>query len=99
MPHRSRGVQRLAPGCHRSVADGTGCQRDRHGLKLLKTLPQTDVIVTGDAMFAQRDICRVITERGGDYFFMVKDNQPALNADIALAFGPDSPLCRIVAAA
>ena len=68
-------------------------------LELLKTLPLTDVIVTGDAMFTQRDICRVITEQGGDYFFTVKGNQPALKADIALAFGPDSPLCRMVAAA
>ena len=45
----------------------------------------------GDAMFTQREICRVIIEGGGDYFFAVKDNQPGLKADIALAFGPDSP--------
>jgi len=60
-------------------------------LELLKTLPLKGVIITGDAMFTQREICRVITERGGDYFFTVKDNQPALKADIALAFAPDSP--------
>ena len=68
-------------------------------VELLKTLPLSGVIITGDAMFTQREICRVITERGGDYFFTVKDNQPALKADIALAFGPDSPLCGMVAAA
>lgn len=68
-------------------------------VELLKTLPLRGVIITGDAMFTQREICRVITERGGDYFFTVKDNQPALKADIALAFGPDSPLCGMVAAA
>jgi hypothetical protein len=68
-------------------------------LQLLKILPLQGVTITGDAMFTQREICRVIIEGGGDYFFTVKDNQPALKADIALAFGPDSPLCGMVAAA
>ena len=68
-------------------------------LELLRTLPLEGVIITGDAMFTQREICRVIIEAGGDYFFTVKDNQPGLKADIALAFGPDSPLSRMVAAA
>ena len=67
-------------------------------LQLLKTLPLKDVIVTGDAMFTQREICRVIREGGGDYFFTVKDNQPALKADIVMAFGPASPLSGMVAA-
>ena len=66
--------------------------------RLLKTLPLRDVIVTGDAMFTQREICRVIKDGGGDYFFTVKDNQPALKSDIALAFGPTSPLGGMVAA-
>jgi predicted transposase YbfD/YdcC len=60
-------------------------------LQLLKTLPLDGVVITGDAMFTQREICRVIIEGGGDYFFTVKDNQPGLKADIALSFGPDSP--------
>lgn len=68
-------------------------------LELLKTLPLAGMIVTGDAIFTQREICRAIIDGGGDYFFTVKDNQPALKADIALAFGPDSPLSGMVAAA
>ena len=68
-------------------------------LELLKTLPLAGMIVTGDAMFTQREICRTIIDGGGDYFFTVKDNQPTLKADIALAFGPDSPLSGMVAAA
>lgn len=68
-------------------------------LELLKTLPLTGGVVTGDAIFTQKEICRVIRDRGGAYFFTVKDNQPALKADIALAFGDDSPLGRMVAAA
>jgi hypothetical protein len=68
-------------------------------LQLLKTLPLKDVVITGDAMFTQREICRVIKDGGGDYFFTVKDNQSALKADIALAFGSASPLIGMVAAA
>jgi len=68
-------------------------------LRLLKTLPLKDIVVTGDAMFAQKEICRVIRDGGGDYFFTVKDNQPALKADIALAFGSASPLGGMVATA
>ena len=60
-------------------------------LQLLKTLRLNGVIITGDAIFTQKEICRVIIEGGGDYFFTVKDNQPTLKADIALAFAPESP--------
>lgn len=67
-------------------------------LLLLKTLPLDGVTITGDAIFAQKEICRVITDGGGDYFLTVKDNQPALKADIALAFRPVSPLRPMVAA-
>jgi len=58
---------------------------------LLKALPLKDVVITGDATFAQREISCVIKDGGGDCFFTVKDNQPALKANIALAFGPASP--------
>ena len=68
-------------------------------LELLKALPLAGGVVTGDAIFTQKEICRVIQDRGGDYFFTVKDNQPALKADIALAFGGASPLSRMVATA
>jgi hypothetical protein len=67
-------------------------------LHLLKALPLEGVTITGDAIVAQKEICRAITDGGGDYFFTVKHNQPALKADIALAFRPVSPLRRMVAA-
>lgn len=82
------GQLRVAPGANEITA----------ALELLKILPLEGAIITGDAIFTQREICRVITEGGGDYFFTVKDNQPTLKADIALAFGPDSPLGSGVAA-
>jgi len=57
-------------------------------LELLGILPLKGHIITGDAMFCQRDICAKIIEAGGDYLFTVKDNQPSLAIDIAagLAF-------------
>jgi hypothetical protein len=61
-------------------------------LALLKELPLEGVIVTGDAIFCQREICRTITDGGGDYLFVVKDNQPEMKADIAESFGDLSPL-------
>jgi DDE_Tnp_1-associated/Transposase DDE domain len=61
-------------------------------LLLLKQLPLEGAIITGDAMFCQREICRTITDGGGDYAFVVKDNQPELKAAIAEAFGELSPL-------
>jgi hypothetical protein len=61
-------------------------------LVLLKQLPLDGVIITGDAIFCQREICRTITDGGGDYAFVVKDNQPELKAAIAESFGELSPL-------
>jgi predicted transposase YbfD/YdcC len=61
-------------------------------LALLEQLPLEGAIVTGDAIFCQREICRTITGGHGDYLFVVKDNQPELKADIAESFGDLSPL-------
>ena len=55
-------------------------------LTLLKGLALDGLLVTGDAEFARRALCRTIVKRGGDYFCVVKDNQPRLREDIALVF-------------
>lgn len=60
--------------------------------RLFKTLPLKGVVVTGDAIFTQKKICREIVKSGGDYVFTVKDNQESLKGDIAAAFvEPFSP--------
>lgn len=51
-------------------------------LQLLGILPVRGRIITGDAIFCQRDLCRKIIDAGGDYVFTVKDNQPTLAIDI-----------------
>ncbi len=45
-------------------------------------------VVTGDAMFCQRDLCKQLTDAEGDYLFAVKDNQPDLKAAIQADFPP-----------
>ena len=55
-------------------------------LELLKTIVLKDCVVTGDAMFCQREICQQIIDSGGDYFVVVKDNQPSLQETIAAEF-------------
>ena len=47
-------------------------------------------VLTGDAAFARRDLCRAVVEGGGDYMFAVKDSQPTLRQAIELAFDPPS---------
>lgn len=59
---------------------------------LLKDLPLSGAIITGDAIFAQRRICQDIRDADGHYLFTVKANQPALHHDMKIAFGDHSPL-------
>jgi hypothetical protein len=61
-------------------------------MALLKSLPLDGAIITGDAIFCQREICRHIRDADGHYLFVVKDNQPELKAAIAESFGDHSPL-------
>jgi predicted transposase YbfD/YdcC len=53
---------------------------------LLKRLELTGTLISGDAMFTQRQLSIEIVEAGGDYLWKVKDNQPTLRADIELLF-------------
>jgi predicted transposase YbfD/YdcC len=45
-------------------------------------------VLTGDALFCQRKLCRQVLDSGGDYLLVVRDNQPTLLADLALLFDP-----------
>jgi predicted transposase YbfD/YdcC len=49
----------------------------------------TGVVVTGDAMYTQRPLSTHIVEAGGDYLWIVKDNQPELRDDIEQLFVPE----------
>jgi predicted transposase YbfD/YdcC len=53
---------------------------------LLDHLDLTGMLISGDAMFTQRELSIQIVEGGGDYLWMVKDNQPSLRDEIELLF-------------
>lgn len=57
--------------------------------KVLTDIDLKDKVVTGDAMFTQRDLSAQIVEAGGHYLWTVKDNQPTRRADIERLFGPE----------
>ena len=63
-------------------------------LEPLKALPLKGGVITGDAVFTQAGIGKVIVDGGGGCFFTVKGNQPALRAGIAEAFRPFPPRRR-----
>lgn len=68
-------------------------------LELLKTLVLQGCLVTGDAIFCQRDLCQQIIDDDGHYLFAVKDNQPALKQALEAEFEPAfSPLHRAATA-
>jgi len=63
---------------------------------LLDRLDWTGRVVTGDALFCQRHLCRQVLAAGGDYLMVVKEHQPTLARDIAWLFttptGREAPL-------
>ena len=54
--------------------------------RLLKAIDLQGKVVTGDAMFAQRELSRQVIEAGGGLRLGVKENQPSLRADIESLF-------------
>jgi hypothetical protein len=58
--------------------------------RLLQELDLRDKVIAGDAMHTQRALSRQIVAAGGDYLWLVKDNQPTLRDDIAQLFTADA---------
>jgi hypothetical protein len=59
-------------------------------LRLLHGLVLEGRLITGDAMFCQRDLSQQILDAKGHYLWFVKENQPTLLADIQAAFAPSA---------
>lgn len=70
----------------RQVEVGDKTNEHKAALGLLRGLVLEGRVVTGDAMFCQRDLCRQVVADGGHYFLVVKENQPGLLHDISDAF-------------
>ncbi len=54
--------------------------------RLIARLDWHGRVLTGDALFCQRHLCRQVCGAGGDYLVIVKENQPALLRDIVTLF-------------
>lgn len=54
----------------------------------LAQAPLEGKVVLGDSLQTQREVCDQIMAAGGDYVLPVKENQPALLADLQRAFSP-----------
>ena len=52
----------------------------------------TDRVLTGDALYCQRQLCEQVVGEGGDYLLIVKSNQKGLYEDLELCF--DRPVAR-----
>jgi len=57
--------------------------------RLLRGIDLRGQIVTGDAQLAQRDLSLQIVESGGDYVWMIKDNQPQVRENIETLFATE----------
>lgn len=57
--------------------------------QVLKSIDLRDKVVMGDALHTQRAVSIQIVEAGGEYVWLVKGNQPQLEEDLRLWFGPD----------
>jgi predicted transposase YbfD/YdcC len=53
---------------------------------ILDEIPLEGKVITGDALFTQRKLCRKIVKRKGHYLFIVKGNQPELQWAIQYLF-------------
>jgi predicted transposase YbfD/YdcC len=58
---------------------------------LLASMDLAGLVVTGDAQFCQRDLSRRVVARGGDYVWVVKENQPELWEAVATIFALPPP--------
>jgi predicted transposase YbfD/YdcC len=54
--------------------------------RLLKQVSLRGKIVRGDAIFTQKPLSRQIVKAGGDYLWIVKDNQPTLHQQLQAHF-------------
>jgi predicted transposase YbfD/YdcC len=53
---------------------------------LLQRVQIAGRLVSGDALYCQRALCRQVRQAGGNYLFAIKENQPTLLDDVALLF-------------
>jgi predicted transposase YbfD/YdcC len=70
------------------VPNGSENKTSEHktALQLLRGIVLEGRLVTGDAIFCQRDLSQQIIDAHGHYHWFVKDNQPTLLSDFKAEF-------------
>lgn len=58
---------------------------------LLRLIDLRDKIVIGDAMHSQRELSRKVCKGGGDFIWLIKENQPQVLEDLEEHFAPKTP--------
>jgi DDE_Tnp_1-associated/Transposase DDE domain len=73
-----------------AVPDGVEDKTNEHktALRLLDGVALEGRVVTGDAIFCQRDLSQQVIDAQGHFLWFVKENQPTLLDDIEAAFAP-----------
>ena len=76
----------------RAVPNGAEEKTNEHktAIPLLRQVDLTRRLVTGDAMFCQRDLSQQVIDAGGHFLWFVKDNQSTLLRYIEAAFAPSA---------
>lgn len=83
-------VAAYAPAAHAVLAQvRVDAKTNEHkaALELLGIIPVAGSVLTGDAMFCQRDVAQQVIASGGEYVLVAKDNQPGLVIDIEAGLG------------
>lgn len=78
----------------RVAAQAAVDQKENEIVAAPRALEQVEIagkIITADALHAQRALSAQIVERGGDYLWVVKENQERLYQDIERLFAPEKP--------
>lgn len=57
--------------------------------RIVKALDLRGKVITGDALLAQRELSFDIVAAGGDYLWIIKDNQPETHHDLERLFAPE----------
>jgi hypothetical protein len=67
------------------ACDSVG-QEPQVAVTLISQLLLKGKVVTADAAFCHREVCRAVLDQEGEYLLTVKDNQPQLKAALELEF-------------
>ena len=58
-------------------------------LDLRGKITEVTLVITGDVLLAQRELSLQIVQGGGEYVWIIKDNQPKTRQDIERLFAPE----------